>query len=560
MSDGQAFDEHRVQVNLDGVLALRRARRRNRLADLEWFEAAYRVYVVGLVGGGAVVWLISLVGDTAASPSGVADVLGRGPAALGLVVALAVLVGLRTGSQGGPLAIEAGDVVHVLLAPVDRRRVLLRPAFQRLRATAFAGALAGAIAGQLASHRLPGSSAAWTFSGAAYGILVALVAGGTALVAHGTHLRRWVATVVGLAVATWQAAAVVYEVRGPLDNAGSLALWGARQHASDLLAVAMAVGLVVAGFLLLGRTSLDALAQRSNLIAQLRFAVTMQDLRTVILLRRQLSQEHSRSRPWLRLRGSGRWATWRRGWHGLLRLPVSRVLRMLALAAGAGACLAAAYDGTSPAFLGAGLILFVLGLEVLEPLSQEVDQPDRTDSLPVARGQLLAGHLAASAVAIVPFAVVGGAVAALVDGSSGAWGVAAILAVPTALAGAAGGVVSIVRDVPDPFSAVETQTFMPPEMSGVTTVVRVLIPLVVSAAGTVGVLAVREGIRHGSGPVVAAGRIAIADVLLVALVAGWVRFRDDIHAAFRRFMTEGRAQTAAARSPKPRSPEQRTGV
>jgi hypothetical protein len=158
------------------------------------------------------------------------------------------------------------------------------------------------------------------------------------------------------------------------------------------------------------------------------------------------------------------------------------------------------------------------------------------------------GHLAAPAVALVPLALVGAAVAALVEGSSGAWAVAAILAVPFALAGAAGGAVSIVRDVPDPFASIETQAIMPPEMGGVTTALRVLIPLIVSAGGTVGVLIVREGIQNGAGPVLAAVRVAVADLLLVAVVGGWVRFRDEIHAKFRSFLAEGRAQTSAARS------------
>ena len=52
---------------------------------------------------------------------------------------------------------------------------------------------------------------------------------------------------------------------------------------------------------MLQQTSLDALARRSSLVAQLRFAVTMQDLRTVILLRRQLNQEQTRGSPWVKV-------------------------------------------------------------------------------------------------------------------------------------------------------------------------------------------------------------------------------------------------------------------
>jgi hypothetical protein len=92
-------------------------------------------------------------------------------------------------------------------------------------------------------------------------------------------------------------------------------------------------------------------------------------------------------------------------------------------------------------------------------------------------------------------------------------------------------------------------------MGGITTVLRVLIPLIVSAAGTVGILVVRESIRAGSNPIVAAVRIAVADILLVVLVGGWVRFRDDIHAKIRGLLADGRAQTAASRSS-----NQKTGV
>jgi hypothetical protein len=100
----------------------------------------------------------------------------------------------------------------------------------------------------------------------------------------------------------------------------------------------------------------------------------MQDLRTVILLRRQLSHEHTRARPWLRLpsRGGGD-PVRRRGWHSLLRLPVGRLVRMVALAAAIGACQVAVLRGTTPLVAVSALLSFVLGLEVLEPLSQEVD-------------------------------------------------------------------------------------------------------------------------------------------------------------------------------------------
>src|SRR6266508_4602251 len=53
--------------------------------------------------------------------------------------------------------LEAADVVHVLMSPVDRRTALLRPAFQRVRSAVAGSAGLGAVAGVLAGYRLPGT-------------------------------------------------------------------------------------------------------------------------------------------------------------------------------------------------------------------------------------------------------------------------------------------------------------------------------------------------------------------------------------------------------------------
>jgi hypothetical protein len=282
----------------------------------------------------------------------------------------------------------------------------------------------------------------------------------------------------------------------------------------------------------------------------------MQDLRTVILLRRQLSHEHTRRRPWFTIRArDGGDAVWRRGWHSLVRFPTGRVVRMVALAAGAGACQVAAFHGTTPAIVGSMVLLFVLGLESLEPLSQEIDQPDRTDSFPLERGELLARHLRAPTVALLPFAVIGAAAAVVVDaiatdgrrvGTAAA--VAAILAIPTVLAGAAGSAVSIVRDAPDPMSSTSQQSFMPPEMAGLTTVLRTLIPLVVSIVGMLSILVVRSAFEQGDSVVAASVRASIGVLLLVGATGLWVRHRDRMRQKFRSFMAEGRDYSQQQRS------------
>lgn len=545
-----------------GIAALhdmRRTRRRHRLGELEWFDAAYKVYLAALFGGGTVLWVSSSIPDEPVSDATAASVSTHGPAVLGLVAVLAVLAGLRSGAQGGPLALEAPDVTHVMLAPVDRRRALLRPAVQRVRTAAFGWMVVGAVAGQLAGRRLPGSLPAWAAGGALFGLAVALLWVGAALVAHAARLARPAASAVGIALLAWQAAAAAWEFAGPAHTTGSLALWGWRQHAVDVAPLVGGAGLVAAGLALVGRTSLEALLRRSSLVAQLRFAVTMQDLRTVVLLRRQLNDEHIRSRPWWRGGAATRSerperterpatmarVAWRRGWHGLARLPLTRLVRMTALAAGAGVLHGMVVRGTSPAMAGSTVLLFVLGLEVLEPLSQEIDQPDRTDSLPVERGELLARHLLAPAVALVPFAVVAAGAAVLAVGTTGAIAPAAVLALPTLLAGAAGAAVSIVRDASDPVRADSGPAMMLPEMAGLSMVLKVLVPLVVGGLGASTVLLVREAARSGDSTVAAAVRGAVGSMLVVVLVVTWVRLRDRVRRRWRAFMAEGRAAYAA---------------
>ena len=547
---------------------MRRTRQRHRLGNIEWFDAAYRAYLVGIFGGGSVLWISSSVHDATISTSSAATVAENAPSILGLFAAVVLLAGLRGGAQGGPVALEAADVVHVMLSPVDRRRALLRPALQRVRGSIFTGATAGAVAGQLAGRRLPGTLFSWAAGGALFGTSVAMLWAGAALLAHTVlaqklRMPRWVATLIGSAVVAWQAAAVAFTVPGPFDSFGSLGLWGWRQHPIDLIAVAAGVVAVTAGLLLLSRMSLEALARRSALVAQLRFAVTMQDLRTVILLRRQLNQERTRRNPWRRLRPVGRaglsltGSVIRRGWHGLLRFPATRLVRMAALAVAFGVLQAAVVRGTSPAVLASALVAFVIGLEVMEPLSQEVDQPDRTDSYPVDRGELLARHLLAPTLALLPFAIIAGVAATLTLGSVDAIVPAAIFAFPNLVAGASGGVVSIVRDAPDPFSANKQQSFVPPEMAGFGATVRLLWPIVISAFGCSMVFILRAAVAVSSdasnsnandGRLLAAAiRAAVGSILLVSIVGYWVKVRDRIRRKFRAFMDAGRAQPLGAR-------------
>ena len=59
-------------------------------------------------------------------------------------------------------------------------------------------------------------------------------------------------------------------------------------------ACSLALAIPVVGLLGIGGTSIEAAERRSGLVGALRFAATIQDLRTVIVLHRQLAQERSR--------------------------------------------------------------------------------------------------------------------------------------------------------------------------------------------------------------------------------------------------------------------------
>ncbi|MGH9139312.1 MAG: hypothetical protein ACRD0G_20065 [Acidimicrobiales bacterium] len=517
------------------VRELRRARRVRRLGDLEWFEIAYRVYLAAFFGGLAVMFLSDLVSDEAVTPAQLVDVTDHGPAVIGLVAAAAVAVGLRSGSDGGPISLEAGDARHLMMAPVTRRAVLLRPVVQRARSMAFAAAVTGAIAGQLASRRLPGSAPAWAASCATAGALIGVVFVAAAVIAHALALPRAATTAAGAAVLAVQGAAVAWGWPGPGDGIGSLAMWGMRTRPADLAAVAVVVAAAAAAALLADRLRLEPLTRRADLVSQLHFAVTIQDLRTVVLLRRQLRGERPRPAPWIRVGRSASmspgFAVWQRDLRGIARYPAARIARMAALAIAAGLACVAVMNGTTPAMVAVGGALYLLGLDAIEPLSQEIDHPDFSDGVPVQRGWMLLRHIAAPGVALVPFGLVGAAAVAVAEPS---WTVAALaLAVPIAWTGACGSIVSVVRDAPDPVQP--TTTNVPPEFAGFTSSLRFLIPIAISTLASVTVLAMREAPSAGT-----ALRMALGDLLVIAAIGLWVLRRDEWRKRIRAFVEGGR--------------------
>lgn len=525
------FDVPRdAPTGIGALRDLRRARRRKRLAELEWFEALYRVYLAAFVFGGSFLFLSGLVTDGVLSDETTRRVIDEGPGWLGVAVVVIAALGLRSGSLGGPLALEEADVRHVLGAPIDRRRVLLGPALQRTRSLAFVGALLGAASGQLVGHRLPGTELTWAMSGAMFGVSVAVLYVASALVTHALRAPRWTVTVLGSAVVAWQFVSALpdrVDTVGPADAFGGLAFWEIRVEWIDVVAPIFSVVLLMIGLSALGRFSVEALSRRAALVTQLRFAVTLQDLRTVMLLRRQLSHERSRRRPWLtRRRGRGPTAEWQRAWHGILRFPGARLVRTASLAVIAGAASGGVMNGTAPLAVVAGFVCFVIGLELTEPLAQEVDHGDLTDRLPVDRGETYLRLLAVPFLVSIPFAVVTGVTSGLVGDDT--WSVTAIASVPALFAGLAGAAINVVSGAPDPITSVSRDATLPPEIAGTANVIKAIWPIAVASTGQVPVLVAESARRSGSGAEAAATRGAIFTILVIALIAAWIHRRDAI--------------------------------
>ena len=112
-----------ASVGVEAMRELRATRRRHRIEELDWFEAAYRAYLTGILGIFVTLLLSTWLGDDPVDAAALADVRQYGPAAVGFVAALALGLGLRSGSRGGPLAMERAEVRFVLMAPIDRRAV-----------------------------------------------------------------------------------------------------------------------------------------------------------------------------------------------------------------------------------------------------------------------------------------------------------------------------------------------------------------------------------------------------------------------------------------------------
>jgi hypothetical protein len=301
------------------------------------------------------------------------------------------------------------------------------------------------------------------------------------------------------------------------------------------IAIVVAVVLVVIGLSLVGNVSVEAAERRSTLVGQMRFAATLQDVRTVIVLRRQLAMELPRLRPWLpvRARGTHRLPVWSRGIRGLLRWPAARVARLVLLGAVAGLAARGAWNGTSPLIAVSGLALYLAALDAVEPLAQEVDHPTLRNSVPVEGGAIELRHIPVAVVAMVMVCLVAFVAAVVAGPSWSAVEIGAVCVLPGALGAVGGAVISVVGGAPSHGGGGDTWSLMPPEVAGMRLVYRTAWPPAMAIIGIVPVLAARTAARAGAPAApfaLAAGGVVL---VLFVIVCGWVRERERVHAWWR---------------------------
>ncbi len=501
------------------------------MASIHWIDALYQVYITGLVSVVIVVLLSGAIGDGQVSAAGIADIKEYGPAAAGLLVALAVFLGLRSGSRGGPLALERPDVRHVLLSPVDRGVALRGPAWRQLRFLVAVGAAVGAATGQLVVRRLPGNPFEWIAFGALFGVTLVGLGYGSALLASGLNMKHWMASLVGGLVVAWSVGDLLGKLPlSPATVVGHIAVWPLEPDWVAIAGVLLAVVLVVLGMRWVSGISLEAAERRTALVGQMRFAVTLQDLRTVLVLRRQLSQEHPRAKPWIpAARRTPKYPVWHRGVRSVARWPLSRIVRALLMAGVAGLSMRAVWNGTTPLVVLAGMALWIAALDAAEPLGQEVDHPGRTETFPLPRGQIFILHLPILFVVSVLIGLLGAAVAVAPIGASVPVGPGLFTGFLAGILAASGASISVVQGAPDP---VDTLSMVTPEIAGTRTVIRTALPPAIAVLGLLPLLAARASVQgvEDPPPMAAAMSVALPLVFVAILVGGYIRFRDEIRA------------------------------
>jgi hypothetical protein len=491
---------------------------------------AYRAYVTALVSVAAALGASSVIGDAPLTGDQVAWILDEAIAWAGLGVAVVVAAAVRTGGRGGPLAVEAADAHHILLAPVERGRALAPAAGMLVARWAGAGALVGAVTGELLAHRAPGGRATWLVPLAVAGAVVGVLAASAALLTAGRRPAAPLRVATATVVVGWAGLHVAEAVPGsPTALVGEVAVWGHQPSWGAGMAVAAVALLAVLGLRSVGGLSVEAARRRAVLVGQLRFALAQQDLRAVLLLRRRLALDGHRERPWFSLQA---------GWLGdrvpvaardvcsLARWPLPRLLRLAGLGLLAGTATAGAWAGTTPLLAVTGGALFVAALDALEPMAQELDRPSRLSALAHPEGAVLARHLAVPFVVVLAVAGLAAGTALALQPDPDLAGVVLVALVPAAAAAVAGAAVGLASE---PVLDRATEAALSPEVAGPRLAVRLGGPPAVAVFGQFPLLVAQQVVGQGFDPVAEARTAVVPVAVLAGLAVVWLRYRAELY-------------------------------
>ena len=433
-----------VESDTTVLRELRRVRRERRLGDTEWFDVLYRVYLFALVGTIAVVVASDSIDGLIDEQISADLILERGPSIAGVVVVLAFSIGLRNGSEGGTdlnrvgrraapyagaeqphLGVVATDHPTAASSRIRTRTRARRPwTTRRPRDRGVTRRLGSQRCTVRRAHRFVlcrcSSGCARTASPPRGGLV-----GGNALcgmaVTHSMEDLGGRSHRVGADRARQSCRKRSVLGYSTADDRPHRRCIGvpiccvcARVGRSTAVAVARTA-----------RTTRIATAFRSDgpgyshrrspsSTTQRRVGQVDAVVRAAIIgstndeLHPRCPRRHARPRP---VPGpiTDRFPTyvWRRGLASIRRLPLSRLVRMVSLAIIAG--ISASLTVTSSWLFLILLVAagFLLGLEAVEPLAQEVDRPDLTGGFPEPRGWLFAHHMVAPAVLLAVAAMIG---------------------------------------------------------------------------------------------------------------------------------------------------------
>lgn len=499
-------------------------RRQRQFEDTDWVDSVYKVYLVAIGAAVAIYYLSPIFGSGEAEPSVVQQVAERGPGGFGLCISVLILIGLRSGARGGPLAPEPADITFVLLAPLRRDTALRSAALRQVRGVVFTGGVVGLIGGTIAFRRLPGAIGAWLAVGTAIGVLTAIAAWGAALLASGTRMHIRVATAIGVVLVSWAAVdAIAQTATSPATQLARVGLWPMDWDPLGLIGIGLAVAIAAIGLAVVGGVSLEDAQRRAGLVGQLRFAATIQDVRTVMVLHRQLAQERPRRVPWRAVRTRGTWlhGCWRRDWQGLARWPAARIARGVALGIVAGLALAGTWHGATFLILVGAGAFFVAALDANEGLGEETDHPERPAGFPVPWGTLIVSHLAAPLVVLAFVALVALATYAALTVSATALAVGTASLTGAVVAGTVASAAMVVLGAPTLDGAFALGF---PEFAALFVAARQLFPGALVAAAFLPVaLAGEGGIKNGASAAVP----TIMGVTVASIgIFAWLRSRE----------------------------------